>query len=293
MRDQGSAKAPTDNPAVLDAQANRHQVKQEQARRGHWRRPPLVESRLIRFGLMAGLVVYLVLALASVDVNWQRVMEGAARGLDFIAAFARPDFVSRQTDIIDGVLESLTMTVTSTVLGIALSVPVGLGAARNIAPWPVYYLCRAIITVSRTFQEVIIAILFVVMFGFGPLAGMITLAFATIGFMAKLLAEDIEDIDHRQVEAIRATGAGWWQTMNHAVQPQVMPRLIGLSMYRLDINFRESAVIGIVGAGGIGATLNTSISRYEYDTSAAILLIIIAIVLLSEYASSQVRRWTQ
>jgi len=81
--------------------------------------------------------------------------------------------------------------------------------------------------------------------------------------------------------------------MNHAVQPQVMPRLIGLSMYRLDINFRESSVIGIVGAGGIGATLNTSLSRYEYGTSAAILLIIIAIVLMSEYASSHVRRWTQ
>jgi phosphonate transport system permease protein len=81
--------------------------------------------------------------------------------------------------------------------------------------------------------------------------------------------------------------------MNHAIQPQVMPRLIGLSMYRLDINFRESSVIGIVGAGGIGATLNTSLSRYEYGTSAAILLIIIAIVLLSEYASSYVRRWTQ
>jgi len=76
------------------------------------------------------------------------------------------------------------------------------------------------------------------------------------------------------------------------VQPQVMPRLIGLSLYRLDINFRESAVIGIVGAGGIGATLNTSISRYDYDTSAAVLLLIIGIVLMSEYLSGYVRRWT-
>ncbi|MFO7647354.1 phosphonate ABC transporter, permease protein PhnE, partial [Halomonas campaniensis] len=240
-----------------------------------------------------GGLVYLLLALSTIDVNWARVAEGAGRGLNFLAAFTQPDFVSRRGDILDGILESLTMTLTSTVTGVALAIPVGLGAARNISPWPVYYLCRGIITVSRTFQEIIIAILFVVMFGFGPLAGMITLAFATIGFMAKLLAEDIEDLDWRQVEAVRATGASWWQTMNHAVQPQVMPRLIGLSMYRLDINFRESAVIGIVGAGGIGATLNTSISRYEYDTSAAILLIIIAIVLLCEYGSSHVRRWTQ
>ncbi|MYL22923.1 phosphonate ABC transporter, permease protein PhnE [Halomonas alkaliantarctica] len=263
------------------------------ARQGRWRRLPLIRSTGLRGGLSLALALYLVVAFASIEVDWDRVAEGASRGANFLAAFMQPDVISRWDDILAGLLESLTMTVTSTVLGIALAVPVGLGAARNIAPLPVYALCRSIIAVSRTFQEVIIAILFVVMFGFGPLAGMITLAFATIGFMAKLLAEDIEDSDWRQVEAIRATGAGWWQTLNHAVQPQVMPRLIGLSLYRLDINFRESAVIGIVGAGGIGATLNTSISRYEYDTSAAILLIIIAIVLLSEYSSSHVRRWTQ
>ncbi|QJQ94310.1 MULTISPECIES: phosphonate ABC transporter, permease protein PhnE [Halomonadaceae] len=263
------------------------------ASRGEWRRRPFIADPRLRWALVIGLMLYLVLALASVQVNWARFTEGASRGLNFLAAFTQPDFVSRRGDILNGLLESLTMTLTSTVIGVALAIPVGLGAARNIAPLPIYFVCRGIISVSRTFQEVIIAILFVVMFGFGPLAGMITLAFATIGFMAKLLAEDIEDIDWRQVEAIRATGASWWQTMNHAVQPQVMPRLIGLSMYRLDINFRESAVIGIVGAGGIGATLNTSISRYEYDTSAAILLIIIAIVLLCEYSSSHVRRWTQ
>ena len=269
------------------------QARQQAARQGQWRRMPLIEIRRLRWALALGGVVYLMLALASVEVNWARVAEGAGRALNFLGAFLQPDFVSRQSDILAGLMESLTMTLTSTVIGVLLAIPVGLGAARNIAPLPIYAVCRAIIAVSRTFQEVIIAILFVVMFGFGPFAGMLTLAFATIGFMAKLLAEDIEDLDWKQIEAVRATGASWWQTMNHAVQPQVMPRLIGLSMYRLDINFRESSVIGIVGAGGIGATLNTSLSRYEYGTSAAILLIIIAIVLMSEYASSHVRRWTQ
>jgi phosphonate transport system permease protein len=158
---------------------------------------------------------------------------------------------------------------------------------------PVYLVCRAIIAVSRTFQEVIIAILFVAMVGFGPFAGFLTLSFATIGFIAKLLAEDIEDIDPSQAEAIRATGASWSQLVNYAVQPQVMPRLIGLSLYRIDINFRESAVVGIVGAGGIGATLNTSLSRYEYDTAAAVLIIIIAIVMVCEYSSGLIRKAIQ
>ena len=161
-----------------------------------------------------------------------------------------------------------------------------------MSPTPVYLFCRGVITISRTFQEIIIAILFVTMFGFGPLAGVMTLAFATLGFTAKLLAEDIEDVRKDALEAVKATGAGWLQWVNYAVQPQVMPRLIGLSMYRLDINFRESAVIGIVGAGGIGATLNTSINRYDYDTSAAILILIIIIVLFSEYLSGHIRRWT-
>ena len=131
------------------------------------------------------------------------------------------------------------------------------------------------------------------MFGFGPFAGFLTLSFATIGFMAKLLAEDIEDIDETQAEAIRATGASWWQVVNYGIQPQVVPRLIGLSFYRLDINFRESAVIGIVGAGGIGATLNTAMQRYEYSTAGALLIMIIAIVLVAEYLSSLLRKWVQ
>jgi len=258
-----------------------------------WRKPPFIANPWTRRALYLGALVYLALAFASVPVNPARIYEGLGRGAVFVQAFLAPDFVSRWTDIAAGMRESLTMTVTSTIVGVLISVPIGIGAARNLAPLPVYLACRGIITVSRSFQEVIIAILFVAMFGFGPFAGFLTLSFATIGFLSKLLAEDIEDIDESQAEAIRATGAGWWQIVNYAVQPQVMPRLIGLSMYRLDINFRESAVIGIVGAGGIGATLNTALDRYEYDSAAAILILIILIVMAAEYASGYVRQWTQ
>lgn len=258
-----------------------------------WRRPPLIADARLRWALLLGAAAYLVLALASLEVNWNRVAEGIPRAIRFVAAFFPPDFVSRWGDIYEGLLESLTMTVTSTVVGIAISVPIGVGAARNVAPAWIYVTCRGIIAVSRSFQEVIIAILFVALFGFGPLAGFLTLSFATIGFLSKLLAEDIEDIDPGPAEAVRATGASFLQWLNYGIQPQVMPRLIGLSLYRLDINFRESAVIGIVGAGGIGATLNTAIDRYEFDSAAAVLLIIIAIVMFAEYSSSWIRRKVQ
>ena len=264
------------------------------ARARAWRRPPvLIADRRWAWALYGGGLVYLALAVASVEVNWVRVWEGLDRGWRFVQGFLTPDFTTRWSDISAGLVESLTMTVTSTVVGILISVPIGVGAARNLAPLPGYYVCRAIIAVSRALQEIIIAILFVAMFGFGPFAGFLTLSFATIGFLAKLLAEDIEDIDEAQAEAVRATGASWGQLINYAIQPQVMPRLIGLSLYRLDINFRESAVIGIVGAGGIGATLNTAIDRYEFDSAGAILLIIIAIVMVADYSSSHVRKWVQ
>ncbi|MFD1913773.1 phosphonate ABC transporter, permease protein PhnE [Halodurantibacterium flavum] len=259
-----------------------------------WRRPPqLIRDRRWRIVLGVGAILYLVLAIGSVDINWTRMAEGWERGLRFVGGFLQPDFTTRWRDISNGLVESLTMTFTSTVVGILISVPIGIGAARNVAPVWLYSVCRAIIAVSRAVQEIIIAIFFVALFGFGAFAGFLTLTFATIGFIAKLLAEDIEDIDEAQAEAIRATGASWFQLINYAIQPQVMPRLIGLSLYRLDINFRESAVIGIVGAGGIGGTLNTALNRYEYDSAGAILIIIIAIVMVAEYSSSHLRRWVK
>ncbi|MEM6382893.1 MAG: phosphonate ABC transporter, permease protein PhnE [Pseudomonadota bacterium] len=259
-----------------------------------WKRPPqIVKDRRWRIGLQLAILVYLVLAVGSVEVDWARVSIGLERGQRFIMGFLQPDFASRWNDIYRGLVESLTMTLTSTVVGVIISVPIGIGAARNLAPAWVYYICRGIIAVSRALQEIIIAIFLVAMFGFGPFAGFLTLSFATIGFIAKLLADDIEEIDEGQAEAVRSTGASWLQLINYAVQPQVMPRLIGLSLYRLDINFRESAVIGIVGAGGIGSTLNTAIDRYEYDSAGAILLIIIGIVMVAEYSSSYLRKFLQ
>lgn len=254
-----------------------------------WKKPAFITSPAMRWTLIIGSVVYLVLAFGSIEVNWNRVYVGLERGWRFIVAFSNPDFGSRAADIKEGMIESVIMTVTSTVVGIAISIPIALGAARNIAPMPVYLICRFIISISRALNEIIVAILFVAIFGFGPLAGFLTLSFATIGFLAKLLAEDIEDMNKSQAEAVRATGASWAQWINFGVQPQVMPRLIGLSIYRLDINFRESAVLGLVGAGGIGATLNTAFDRYEFGTVAAILLIIIAVVMVLEYLSGVIR----
>jgi phosphonate transport system permease protein len=258
-----------------------------------WTQPSFIASRSARWALYAGALIYLVLAIGSVEVNWARMVLGLERGWAFVLGFLNPDFSSRWSDIKTGFQESLTMTVTSTALGILLSIPLAVGASRNLAPTWIYLTCRTFIALSRTLNEIIVAIFLVAMFGFGPFAGFLTLTFATVGFMAKLMAEDIEEIEPSQLEALRATGAGYYQVLDFAVLSQVMPRLLGLSLYRLDINFRESAVIGIVGAGGIGATLNTAMDRYEFDSAAAILWVIIAIVMVAEYTSGQLRKKIQ
>ncbi len=259
----------------------------------HWKRPPFIKRTWLRWTIIIGFSLYLAVAFGTMEVDWERAWEGLPRGKRFIEAFFPPNFADNRGVVWDGIMESIWMAISATILGIILSVPVGLGAARNIAPGWVYLMCRGIIASSRTFPEIIIAIFAVKLFGFGPFAGFVALSIGTIGFFAKLLAEDIEIMSASQAEAVKSTGSSWFQWINYAVQPQVMPRMIGLAMYRLDINFRESAVIGIVGGGGIGATLNTSFSRYEFDTTAAILIIIVVIVITLEYISGYLRKWVQ
>ena len=163
-------------------------------------------------------------------------------------------------------------------------------AARNLAPALVYAIARALIVVGRTFHEVIVAILFVKLFGFGAVAGLLTLAFSSAVFLAKMIAEDIENIRPGPVEAVRATGARFGQVVTFAVLPQVMSVRSACSSIVLDANLRHSTVIGIVGAGGIGQTLSASFSRYDYDFSAAILISIAVLVAFGEWFSDWVRR---
>ncbi len=260
----------------------------EAARR--WRRPPRIANPRTRRLLLAGALGYAAVALWTIEIDAVRVAEGLARTGTFLDGILRPDFGTRWTEIREGLFESLAMTATATAAGLALSIPLGLGAARNLVPAGIYALCRGILAVLRAFHEILLAILFVAMFGFGPFAGVVTLVVGTVGFLGKLLAEAVEEMDHRPLEALLTAGAPWPQRVVYGVLPQVLPRVLGLALYRLDINFRESAVIGLVGAGGIGATLTTAFSRYEFETVSAILLLIIGLVLCAELISGGVRR---
>jgi phosphonate transport system permease protein len=234
-------------------------------------------------------IAYCIWAIAGLNINPQRALAGFGRAADLLARMIPPDF-KRGDLLVKGLLESLQIAFASTLFGLLLGIPLGIAAARNLAPKAVYLAARALIVVGRTFHEVIIAIFFVKLFGFGPVAGLLTLAFASMIFLGKMLAEDIENVRAGPIEAMRATGAGFGQVVVYAVIPQVLSRATGVAIYRLDANVRHSTVIGIVGAGGIGQTLSASFSRYEHDFAAAILLSIIALVAVGEWFSDWVRR---
>jgi phosphonate transport system permease protein len=172
-----------------------------------WQRPHFIQSPFQRQAVWVALLAYGVFAAATVDVDAVRMAEGFARASDFFSGWLRPDFVTRWTDIRIGLVESLAMTAMATALGLVLSIPLGLGAARNLAPAPIYALSRSILALFRAFHEILLAIVFVAMFGFGPFAGLVTLLVGTIGFLGKLLAESAEEMDSRPLDALTTAGA--------------------------------------------------------------------------------------
>ncbi len=241
-------------------------------------------TRLIAVAVFA----YAIYAAAQLDFSWARFHAGLGHGARFIARMLPPDF-ARWDVLLKGIVESLQIAVLASALGIGLSLPIGVLGARNLMPawvtWPV----RAIVSLCRTLHPVIVAILFVKAVGFGALAGILALAVASIGFIGKLFTEAIEEISMKQIEAVRATGASFMNVVSFGVVPQVLGRFVGFATYQLDSNLRNSTMVGIVGAGGIGGTLFSAFQRFDYDFVLAILITIIAIIMVGELLAQLVR----
>ena len=253
-----------------------------------YRQNPFKRNWLVT-GSWLVLAGYLVFSFNAMGLTWDRFIHGLGIADQLMARMFPPNF-SRWELLLSGLAESMEIAIIASVVGIFLSLFFGLFAARNLMPNWVTVPMRGFIALCRTFHPVIIAILFVKSVGFGALAGILTLIVASIGFIAKLFAEAIEEISLKQVEAIRATGAGFVSLILFSVMPQVFSRFIGFSTYQLDSNLRNSTMVGIVGAGGLGGTLFSAFQRFDYDFVAAILMSIIALIMLGEALSNVVRR---
>jgi phosphonate transport system permease protein len=174
---------------------------------------------------------------------------------------------------------------------VLLSIPIAFLAARNTTfNRATYALGRLVMSVSRSVDSLIWALIFIIVVGPGSLAGALAVAVRSIGFVSKLFAEGIEEIDRGQVEAIVATGAGRFKVLLYGIVPQIRPVFAGVTIYRWDINIRESTVLGIVGAGGIGFVLNTAILGLEWSRVGLILLVILGVVVVSEAVSAYLRK---
>jgi len=233
--------------------------------------------------------IYIVYAGSQLDFTPARFASGLEHGAKFVARLFPPDF-KRWELLLKGMVESLQIAVVASALGTLISLPLSLAAARNLMPawasWP----ARAVMVVCRSFHPVIVAILFVKAVGFGALAGILALTVASIGFLGKLMTEAIEEISLKQVEAVRATGAPFFSVVAYAVVPQVFARFIGFVSYETDANLRNSTMVGIVGAGGIGGTLFAAFQRFDYDFVCAIVLTIIGLIMLGEVLTARVKK---
>jgi len=221
---------------------------------------------------------------------WIFVLDAPQQALDLATRMIPPKW-SYIDQLWRPLWDTLNIATLGTVLAILIAVPVAFCAARNTTPNSIVVrpLALFIIVSSRSINSLLWALMLVTIIGPGVFAGVIALGLRSVGFVAKLLYEAIEEIDPTQVEAIVATGASGSQKLTYGIVPQILPAFAGISVYRWDINIRESTVLGLVGAGGIGLQLEASISNLAWTQVALILLVILGTVVLSEWVSAKVR----
>lgn len=194
--------------------------------------------------------------------------------------------------IVGAILQTIQMALAGTLLALLFAFPLCFLTAGNTSPHPLVYRgVRFIINFLRTVPELALGLLFVSAVGLGPLAGTLALAVHTMTVLTKLLSESAENIDQGVVEAIRATGANYFQTLSFAVLPQMLPDLISFTLYRFETNIRAASVLALIGAGGIGNLLNTSFRTFQYQSAATIVLILIVLVMAVDWCSSRLRKW--
>jgi len=228
--------------------------------------------------------------LVSENTIWMFVWDAHNQAGDLAERMVPPDWAYIDK-LWQAIWDTLNIATLGTMMAIVMAVPVAFCAARNTTPSRTVLrpIALFIIVSSRSINSLIWALMLVTILGPGVFAGIIAIALRSIGFCAKLLYEAIEEIDESQVEAVRATGASGPQVLAYGVVPQIMPAFAGISVFRWDINIRESTVLGLVGAGGIGLQLNASINNLAWTQVSLILLVIIATVVLSEWVSARIR----
>jgi len=186
-------------------------------------------------------------------------------------------------------LETIEMAFIGTVVGVTIALPLSMLAARNLNSKFVYVPLRGILAAARTFPSILWAILFVIMVGLGTFAGVLAIIMYTVGFIAKLQYESIEAVDSEPVEAVSSIGVSKWQLIRHVVIPESAPHLLSQILYMFDYNVRQTSILGLVGAGGIGFYIINYIKFFEYGKAAVFMLVVLITVLIIDFVSVKIR----
>ena len=256
-----------------------------------WRRRTTGQALVRWFGWLLGVAVFVVC--------WQQISQATTWFFVWDAPRIAGDIWDRATPprweyiakLGRPIWDTLNIATLGTLIALVLAVPVAFLAARNTTPSALFVrpVALLIIVATRSINSLIWALLLIAIIGPGVFAGVVAIAIRSIGFCAKLIYEAIEEIDRTQVEAITATGASRWQVMAYGIVPQILPAFAGVAVFRWDINIRESTVLGLVGAGGIGLQLSSSLNVLAWPQVSLILLVILAAVVISEWVSAKVR----
>ena len=263
----------------------------EIADRKIWHRRTTRAQFAVWFGWLLGVAIFVYCwRLISEKTIWFFVADAPKQAADMAERMVPPKW-SYMDQLWAPVWDTINIATLGTAIAIVIAVPVAFCAARNTTPSRTFVrpLALFVIVSSRSINSLIWALMLVTLIGPGVLAGVIAIGLRSIGFCAKLLYEAIEEIDHSQVEAIIATGAKRSQQLSFGIVPQILPAFAGISVFRWDINIRESTVLGLVGAGGIGLQLDASISTLAWTQVSLILLVILATVIVSEWVSAKIR----
>ena len=248
-------------------------------------------ERLGRYAVYLATVIAVVWAARSVEIIPEFLADAPAQTADLFRRMWPFDWGHYRKEVHAALIETFHIATLGTLLAIALAVPVGLMAARNITQSKILNTIATFLLVSsRSVNSLIWALLFVAIFGPGALAGVLAIGFRSIGFIGKLLAEALEETPIGPIEALRATGAPPLSVLSKGYWPFVEPSFWGIALFRWDINIRESAVLGLVGAGGIGVALDAAMSNLYWDQVGLILAVIFAVVIVVEIFTTAIRK---
>ncbi len=239
--------------------------------------------------LIIGLVIAAVIAMSyNMDANPVEFVEGIPN-----LAIILKELTEVESELFGtalwSMIETIQMAFIGTVVGISIALPLSMLAARNLNSKWVYVPIRAILAATRTFPSLLWAILFVIMVGLGPFAGILAIIMYTVGFIAKLQYESIEAIDSDPVEAVSSIGISKSQLIRHVVLPESAPHLLSQMLYMFDYNVRQTSILGLVGAGGIGFYIINYIKFFEYGKAAIFMLVVLITVLIIDWISVKIR----